>query len=285
MGDVVACLPVAESHSVDKKVIWVVNNRYSSLIDSVPYISKVITIYCIATWSRICLSLKKEDVADLHFQNRYCASCNIYHERYDFDSSVDEHNYYHHGSLLESFCKHAKIAIPKIRQPSLIISKSSRVEHLLPKGDTPYVVIHTKSNETSRDWCHNEWKRLLETLIARFGISVVEIGNQETEISKMKGVLSLATSRLELSETAEVIQKARLFIGIDSGPAHIANAFRVPSIILLGKYRAFDNYMPYAGFFEDSQNALILRFSSSLKDVKFEIFEDQAVNFLEARLK
>ena len=55
-----------------------------------------------------------------------------------------------------------------------------------------------------------------------------------------------------IAETAEDdSRRAALFIGIDSGPAHLANAVKTPGVILLGRYLTWDYYMPYTGFYAD----------------------------------
>src|SRR5262249_42516416 len=56
-------------------------------------------------------------------------------------------------------------------------------------------------------------------------------------------------NQLSILQTAEVIRRARFFIGVDSGPAHLANALKVPGIVLLGRLSVFRQYMPFNGFF------------------------------------
>jgi heptosyltransferase III len=64
--------------------------------------------------------------------------------------------------------------------------------------------------------------------------------------------------RLLLLETAEVIRRAALFVGIDSGPAHLANAVGTPGVLLLGQYRTFGRYMPFSGGYADGSRATVL---------------------------
>ena len=54
-----------------------------------------------------------------------------------------------------------------------------------------------------------------------------------------------------VAESAEIIRRAALFIGIDSGPAHLADAVKTPGVILLGRYLTWDYYMPYTGFYAE----------------------------------
>ena len=55
------------------------------------------------------------------------------------------------------------------------------------------------------------------------------------------------------------IKRAILFIGIDSGPAHLANAVGTFGIIMIGKLADFINHIPYSGKYKSGENVLILR--------------------------
>ncbi len=61
-----------------------------------------------------------------------------------------------------------------------------------------------------------------------------------------------------LLETAELIKRSELFIGIDSGPAHFANATNTSGIILLGHHASFKKYMPYSGNYAKGINSKII---------------------------
>jgi heptosyltransferase-3 len=66
---------------------------------------------------------------------------------------------------------------------------------------------------------------------------------------------------------AEVIRRAALFVGIDSGPAHVANAVGTPGVILLGAYRDFGRYMPYSGAYQTGANATLVHEPSALQNL------------------
>lgn len=57
--------------------------------------------------------------------------------------------------------------------------------------------------------------------------------------------------QLSILETAGVIRGALLLIGIDSGPAHPANAVETPGVIVLEEHLFFARYMPFAGPYAD----------------------------------
>ncbi|MDA4630492.1 hypothetical protein NZA98_05080, partial [Escherichia coli] len=91
---------------------------------------------------------------------------------------------------------------------------------------------------------------LVSWLQRELGIAVVEVGSLKKQAlpSPLEGTIDLV-NKTPLLATAEVIRRAKFFIGIDSGPAHMANAVGVPGIILLGRIGVFRNYNPFSGHF------------------------------------
>lgn len=71
--------------------------------------------------------------------------------------------------------------------------------------------------------------------------------------------ISLIDRKLSILELAYIISKAKCFIGIDSGFAHFANAFDIPSVIILGEYRLFKKYMPYSGSFATRTGSVVIQ--------------------------
>ena len=66
--------------------------------------------------------------------------------------------------------------------------------------------------------------------------------------------------------TAELIRRADFFIGIDSGPAHMANAWRRPALLLFGRYYGSDAFNPYEGYYRDVEQLAILRYRGPLQE-------------------
>lgn len=74
-----------------------------------------------------------------------------------------------------------------------------------------------------------------------------------------------------------MIRRATLFIGIDSGPAHMANAVGTPGVILIGSYLGFKNYMPFSGSYKSGGKATIIYGNGPVSHISVErVF--QAVN-------
>jgi heptosyltransferase-3 len=132
-----------------------------------------------------------------------------------------------------------------------------------------FVAVHCKSIEKERDWDKARWVELANRIQTEFHCSVIELGLVPVLARAAHGVLDLC-GKLELLETAEVIRRAGLFVGIDSGLAHMANASSTPGVILLGHYRRFKCYCPYSGGYGDGTIATVLHHDGPLSQMPVE---------------
>ena len=94
-----------------------------------------------------------------------------------------------------------------------------------------FVIVHAgKTNWVGRDWPHENFVQIAQRLLDA-GERVVAIGGwSEDHIPctlNIKGQTSIA-------ETAWVMSKAKAFVGIDSFPMHIAQAFDIPGVSFFG---------------------------------------------------
>ena len=119
------------------------------------------------------------------------------------------------------------------------------------------IVLHCQSSHVMRDWPADQWNRLVRWLLATYPNPIVEIGLVPVVTSTDSRFRNLC-GQLSLLETAEVIRQARLFVGIDSGPAHMANAGGVEGVILLGQLFDFTDYLPYSGRYKRGEGVTIL---------------------------
>jgi heptosyltransferase III len=269
IGDIIANEPISrevrKNHS-DSKVIWVARKPFKELLLYNPYIDYVIPVYCLTTWITIRENWRFEAVYDLHFNGRSCNICHIPLIKENTNDIVNHTNYFNYGGLLRSVCLHNKIEIsestPRIYIPSKIVIRS---EQFLPKEK--FIAISCSSNESVKDWDKNKWDQLVKVLINDYKYHVVEVGS----ISKLNvdsDCYHNLCGKLSILESSAVIRKARLFIGIDSGPAHMANAMGTPGIILLGEYYfGMKNYNPYSGSYGSLINCRIINSSDVVKSI------------------
>lgn len=255
IGDIVACEPVARylklNHPNDH-LCWVVRPEFREIIDTNPYIDETITVDCLTDWMKLAAHGGYDQVFDLHVNYRICQHCQIPLVKRTGNPFVTVNEWFDHGALLEAFSLGA--GLPQLSaQPQLYLGPEHvrAVDALeLP---TDFCVIHRFSNDPKKDWTEQGWQALLLLIQDRLGLPVVEVGAGKIEElpRPIDGTISLV-NRLPILQTAEVIRRARMFIGIDSGPGHLANALKVPAVVLLGQYHYFRQYCPYTGFYASS---------------------------------
>ena len=267
-GDIVAAEPVV-AHLRDKhpraEVVWFCKPAYQELLEAHPGIDHVLPLNSILEAEFVVRSGLLDVAADLHVAGKPCNRYGLSYAKRSGDPSIDTTNYYHQGALLEALSLSA--ALPRLKQaPTLHLPQ--RVQATVDALQLPrrFIVFHGLSNEAARNWSAPKWKVLLNDLAARLPHRLVEIGLESVLPGSDTDHLSLC-GRLSVAEAAEVMRRAEIFIGIDSGPAQCANALQTPSVILLGKYLDFGDYMPYTGFFRENESRMILRSSGACSEI------------------
>ena len=265
MGDILACEPVARqvrNDYPDAFIIWCLQMPYSEIIRHHPAVDYILAVECIGEWMLFANSPLFDRVIDLEMNGKPCKHCNLaLHKADDFGVTFD--NYFNLGSLLDVYLRCANATV-KDRAPQIFIPDAIRkkVEALVPAGRR-FVTIHCHSNEICKDWTREKWTELLAWMTRNFEVEFIEIGtNACLGGSGLPGYQSKC-GRLSILETAEIIRRSTLFIGVESGPAHLANAVGTKGVILIGRYVNFKRYMPYAGRYADPEEARIV-YSSNL---------------------
>lgn len=262
LGDIVAAEPVAR-HLKRKghHVTWVTFPRYKALVADNPDVDQVLTVECLSEWACLFPQRDYDLVADLHFDQRLCHVTQRPQTKRFGDKSVSLENYLNHGSLLGAFCASAGL-------PVLSDAPTLHVKPGPAAMDKPYAVMHCLPNEREREWPVMSW-RMLAYDLAIAGLPVVEIGERGV-LDGMRGVVD-RTGTLSVSELAGVIRHARIFVGCESGPAHIANALRVESLVLMGQYRGRKSYDVHTGFFREPGNRALLRTPGPLNALPYPV--------------
>ncbi len=127
--------------------------------------------------------------------------------------------------------------------------KSERVEALLESvaGSGPPVVIHPAgATQKERLWPgFGELARLLkENLDAR--VVMIGAASEKDLVERTAAELNPGAATavgFPLQEAALLIQKAELFCGTDSGPAHLADAVNTPGAIIYAPHKGIDRQL------------------------------------------
>jgi ADP-heptose:LPS heptosyltransferase len=96
----------------------------------------------------------------------------------------------------------------------------------------PYVVIHPVAAELGKTWPADRFAEVASHLQQSLDLTPVFIGGPGDDFAAFREWRTV--SGRPLSEIKSVIAGATLFVGNDSGPAHMAAAFGIPVVVIFG---------------------------------------------------
>ena len=276
-GDVVACEPIAR-HLKEKypasKVYWLVKKQYKDLVAYNPNIDGVIEVGCLSDAIDVCQEKEQEKdnvIVDCHYDGRICSQTWRVHKN-KRNAIVNEQTYFDFGCLLSSFCLSA--GLPALKDAPIFWEKPNvNMNYNLPQE---YIVFHCKSAEKIKDWTDDKWNKLADMLMKQ-NYNIVEIGMQKTICSKNKHYFDF-TSVTDFQQLAQIIKRAKFFVSVDSGFAHIANCYKIPACILIGKYKTFDFPMPYSGYYAENTDNILYADKKLIAEEKLENVFDKIIN-------
>ena len=109
-----------------------------------------------------------------------------------------------------------------------------------PSDGKPRVVVNVGASKPANRWYPERWARVCEGLVEQCGAEVHLTGGK-TDRAEVAEVLHACSApvvdqagRLTLAQSAGLIRSARLFVGCDTGPMHIAAAVGTPVLALFG---------------------------------------------------
>ncbi|HSV33705.1 MAG TPA: glycosyltransferase family 9 protein [Pyrinomonadaceae bacterium] len=102
----------------------------------------------------------------------------------------------------------------------------------------PFAVIHPTAAFDTKQWATEKFARVIEALAARGLPAVVVVAPKEKQIAdcliKESAVRFSVASDLTLPEVTALNSRTRLFVGNDSGIAHIGAAAGAPCVVIFG---------------------------------------------------
>ncbi len=103
--------------------------------------------------------------------------------------------------------------------------------HAVPAGaEKPYAVIHALASAADKSWPAERFLAIARTLRHLEPVFIGGPGDDLTPFDEFRTQVNAS-----LKDTLSLMCGASLFIGNDSGPAHIAAAFGIPLVVLFGE--------------------------------------------------
>jgi len=127
--------------------------------------------------------------------------------------------------------EHLASAIFFLGAPQMEIPRA-RLRCARQTGGKPYAVIHPVASDPSKTWPAEKFSAVASKLWLEFGLEPVFIAGPGEDLSAFQRYRALAGA--PLGEIKDLLANATLFLGNDSGPAHMAAAFGIPLVVLFG---------------------------------------------------
>jgi ADP-heptose:LPS heptosyltransferase len=110
------------------------------------------------------------------------------------------------------------------------------------------IALHATCSAASKRWPASNWLRLIEGLPENYDLVLVGSAGEKAQMEEIsKGLgrkVHVAAGTLNLTALAAFLRRCRLFIGVDSGPAHIAAAVGTPLVSLYSGTNRMEQWAP-----------------------------------------
>ena len=121
------------------------------------------------------------------------------------------------------------------------------------------VVLHPFANYSSKNWLENRFTTLMDELYNEYNATIILVGSTkdrngiEKLIEASNAPAINAAGLTSLGALFEIINHSNVFIGIDSGPSHIAALNKKPSVVLYSGTNKANEWVPV------SKNTIIIQ--------------------------
>lgn len=130
------------------------------------------------------------------------------------------------------------LATPEVSLPEDVASRLGELQ----KAGNRLILVHIGTSTRYKAWALSNFTGLMRGLGEQQNLVIGLVGGRDdtvlaTKVAEHCGMQSrvmVLAGRLTISQTAKILDGAGLFIGGDSGLAHLATAYGVPAVVMFG---------------------------------------------------
>lgn len=247
IGDIIASeTTIDELKQKNDHLIWVCESRYSNLLRWHPKIDTIVDVSSYTEAVLLSRLIQGPRWTRLGIDGTLCNRFGLKIKNPN-RAQVNASNFYSFGSLADAYsliaCGKKASRHPEI-YPDPRFNASAWIAESFENPGLPIFAIHLSSDEHARSWSTKGASELRSWLLSSgTKFNVLEFGLSPL-IEPAKTIRHVG-GEYPLSTQAALLKHATIFIGVDSGFAHMANALAVPSILLLGRWGKIENYLPW----------------------------------------
>jgi heptosyltransferase-3 len=240
LGDCVLTTPalaLLKSHRPDLHIQIVVEPRFAAVFEGSPDVDEISVSHSLVNPNRPDLVLNLHGGTRsmlISFTSGAKYKAGFGHHRYSFVYShkipraqeiLGEERPVHTAEHLASAM--FWLGVPKQDIPRAKLSAKS------PPNDLgPYAVIHPFASLPEKTWPLDRYGEVVVNLRSAHGLDTVFLAGPTDDSGPFSAFR--VCQNAPLSDVKSLISGASLFVGNDSGPAHVAAAFGVPGVVLFG---------------------------------------------------
>ncbi len=127
-------------------------------------------------------------------------------------------------------CEHVASAVFYLGAPMTEIPRAKLYAEHVPAGQ--YAVLHPQASQVEKTWPAERFLELARHLHDSWQLQPIFIGGRGDRLERFHPWRTMEGA--PLGTIKSLIERAMLFVGNDSGPAHIAAAFGVPGVVIFG---------------------------------------------------
>jgi len=131
--------------------------------------------------------------------------------------------------------EHLAAAMFYLGAPRVDIPRARLFAPAEPAPERPFAVIHAFASQPDKTWPAERFVEAARHIQREMGLQPVFIGGAGDDFSPFA---EFRCASGPLAETKALLRGAGLFLGNDSGPAHMAAAFGLPVVVLFGSSHA-----------------------------------------------
>lgn len=240
LGDCVLTTPAIEilhQHRPDLQIGVVVEPRFAGVFEGNPAVHWLLPprVSAVRRWRpHLCLNLHGGPASAVltacsgarvragfaHFQHQFLYGVKIPRAQEILNVERKVHTAEHLASAI------FYLGAPRVEIPR------ARLFTTAPKRGGSYAVIHPMASEPAKTWPRQKFLAVADHLRHAAGLESIFIGGPGEDLSVFHPFQTVTGA--SLSEIKVLLRDATLFIGNDSGPAHMAAAFGLPVVVLFG---------------------------------------------------
>lgn len=138
-------------------------------------------------------------------------------------------------SLAQAVATTFQASLPQLTKPYLIPNEKATqtiIEKLQETDIQPsrLIVLHPFASAATKNWSFERWQELITWFIQQNYQPVIIGGKDDQFPNELPKEAVSWCGKLSLPETIALVSQAKLFVGIDSGPGHIATAVGCPTL-------------------------------------------------------